>query len=182
MTPCHLSKKAGKNMVSNTFEHLSEDKKLRIEQAVLHEFSTYALAQAQVARIVAEAGIARGAFYKYFDNLTDAYHYVLNSALFEIHKSMPDQPTIDNVETYIESIKRFVLETDKTGYRDLIERHYRYNEGFLGNEPSKMFSGNQGAIHWAITLLYHQTIKDIILDPSTMSERIAQLRLVLSND
>ncbi|UEG67755.1 TetR/AcrR family transcriptional regulator [Weissella hellenica] len=169
-------------MVSNTFEHLADDKQLRIRQALLHEFSTYPLAQAQVARIVADAGIARGAFYKYFSDLTDAYHYVLNIALYEIHKSMPTVPTTDNVETYIESIKRFVQETDKTGYRDLIELHYRYNEGFLGNEPSKMFFGDKSANQWAITLLYHQTIKDIILDPGTISERLAQLRFVLTRN
>jgi hypothetical protein len=95
---------------------------------------------------------------------------------------MPTVPTTDNVETYIESIKRFVQETDKTGYRDLIELHYRYNEGFLGNEPSKMFSGDKSANQWAITLLYHQTIKDIILDPGTISERLAQLRFVLTRN
>ena len=54
-------------MVSETFINLSDEKKQKIAQALLKEFSTYPLAKAQVARIVKDAGIARGAFYKYFE-------------------------------------------------------------------------------------------------------------------
>ena len=59
-------------MVSKTFENLAEEKQLRIRHALLKEFSTYSLAEAQVARIVADSGIARAAFYKYFKDLTDS--------------------------------------------------------------------------------------------------------------
>ncbi|MFP7482488.1 TetR/AcrR family transcriptional regulator, partial [Weissella paramesenteroides] len=45
-------------MVSKTFENLAEEKQLRIRHALLKEFSTYSLAEAQVARIVADSGIA----------------------------------------------------------------------------------------------------------------------------
>lgn len=167
-------------MVSKTFENLAEEKQLRIRHALLKEFSTYSLAEAQVARIVADSGIARGAFYKYFKDLTDAYNYVLGVALYEIHRMIPETPTVDNVETYISTIEAFVLETDKTGYRGLMTQHYRYNEGFLGNEPTKLMVGDNGPEQWAITVLYHQTIRDIILDPDTMTERITQLRTILT--
>ena len=59
-------------MVSETFINLSDEKKQKIEGALLKEFSTYPLAKAQVARIVKDAGIARGAFYKYFGDLKDS--------------------------------------------------------------------------------------------------------------
>ena len=63
-------------MVSETFINLSDEKKQKIEGALLKEFSTYPLAKAQVARIVKDAGIARGAFYKYFGDLKDSYIYL----------------------------------------------------------------------------------------------------------
>ena len=50
-------------MPSSTFEHLSEKKKNTIILALLHEFSKVSLSKAQVAPIVKEAEIARGAFY-----------------------------------------------------------------------------------------------------------------------
>ena len=51
-------------MVSQTFKNLAPLKKERITAALLTEFSTYPLKDAQVARIVKDAQIARGAFYK----------------------------------------------------------------------------------------------------------------------
>ena len=64
-------------MVKKTFINLNSAKKQKIEQVMLDEFSNYDLNQANVARIVKEAGIARGAFYTYFDDLEDAYLYCL---------------------------------------------------------------------------------------------------------
>ncbi len=63
-------------MPSSTFEHLSEKKKNTIILALLHEFSEVSLSKAQVAPIVKDAEIARGAFYKYFSDLTDAYIFL----------------------------------------------------------------------------------------------------------
>ena len=59
-------------MPSQTFLNLKPEKQARIYAALLTEFSAYPLAKAQVARIVKEAQIARGAFYKYFADLNDA--------------------------------------------------------------------------------------------------------------
>ena len=60
-------------MVSTTFKNLAPDKQARIQSGLLNEFSAHPLADAQVARIVQQAQIARGAVYKYFTDLTDAY-------------------------------------------------------------------------------------------------------------
>ena len=49
------------------------------------EFSQHPLAQAQVARIVKQADIARGAFYKYFSDLKDAYQYAFKTVIGRLH-------------------------------------------------------------------------------------------------
>ena len=48
-------------MVLATFQHLDQTKQQRVLAALVTEFSQHPLAQAQVARIVKQADIARGA-------------------------------------------------------------------------------------------------------------------------
>ncbi|KRN21876.1 TetR family transcriptional regulator [Lacticaseibacillus camelliae DSM 22697 = JCM 13995] len=166
-------------MVLPTFEHLDEEKQARIRQALLNEFSHYSLADAQVARIVKDAGIARGAFYKYFTDLTDAYRYLFGIAMREIHQGMPKRPTAGNVDEYIAALRQFIETTSQCEYRDLIQQHFRYNEGYLGETPTRLIPGGD-AKQWAFTVLYHQTVKDIMLAPDTAEARIAQLRIALT--
>ena len=71
-------------MPSSTFFHLNETKQLNIKEALLSEFSHHSLANAQVARIIKTAGIARGTFYKYFPNLLDAYQWLLGVIMGEL--------------------------------------------------------------------------------------------------
>src|SRR5690625_6567905 len=75
-------------MVSETFINLSDEKKQKIVGALLKEFSTYPLAKAQVARIVKDAGIARGAFYKYFGDLKDSYTYLYGLAMKDVYMGL----------------------------------------------------------------------------------------------
>ncbi|MCH5462636.1 TetR/AcrR family transcriptional regulator [Lactobacillus sp. LC28-10] len=166
-------------MVSSTFKNLPAEKQSRIRQALLTEFSQYPLAEAQVARIVKNANIARGAFYKYFEDLTDAYNYEFGIAMIDIHRTMPEQPTADNINAYVDSIRRFISETEERGYRQLVKLHYQYNEGFLGSRPTVIHEDGSGPIQWAMTVLYHQTVRDIVLDPTSMDPRIEQLRTIL---
>lgn len=63
-----------------TFFNLSESKRQKITTSLIAEFSQYPLSQGSVARIVREAEIPRGSFYQYFDDLEDAYFYVLGLA------------------------------------------------------------------------------------------------------
>ena len=75
-------------MVKQTFKNLPSAKRRRIEAVLLEEFSTYPLADAKVSHIVKNANIARGAFYKYFDDLIDAYVYMYHIAIEDIHARM----------------------------------------------------------------------------------------------
>jgi AcrR family transcriptional regulator len=163
-------------MVLPTFEHLPEAKQARVTAALLAEFSHYPLAQAQVARIVTAADIARGAFYKYFQDLTDAYQYVFQQAMREIHSQLPQRPTTHNTAVYIDAIRQFVGAADACGYQALIVMHYRYNEGFLGVQPSRIAPPKT----WAFTTLYHQTLRDVLLAPDTLDARLAQLEAALA--
>lgn len=88
MTSRHLCWKRENKMVKQTFKNLPSAKRRRIEAVLLEEFSTYPLADAKVSHIVKNANIARGAFYKYFDDLIDAYVYMYHIAIEDIHARM----------------------------------------------------------------------------------------------
>ncbi|WP_288531743.1 TetR/AcrR family transcriptional regulator [uncultured Secundilactobacillus sp.] len=168
-------------MVRSTFSNLSGKKQDRIRQALLMEFSEYALVKAQVARIVETAGISRGAFYTYFADLTDAYQYLLETTLQEIHMAVPMEGPVVAPDQYIEKIRLFFTQVANLNYLNFFQMHYRFNVGVLGAKPSKLVQADYGPARWAIMTLYHQTIQDCILDPNRLEERLTQLQKVLED-
>lgn len=67
-------------MPTQTFFNLPEEKKNRIIRAAIQEFAAYSFDQASIAHIIESAGIPRGSFYQYFENLKDIYKYIINLA------------------------------------------------------------------------------------------------------
>ncbi len=64
-------------MPKETFFNLPEDKRQRIIDLALAEFAHNDYDTASISRIVAQAGIAKGSFYQYFENKEDLYTYLL---------------------------------------------------------------------------------------------------------
>ena len=65
-------------MPKDTFFHLKEEKREKIEKALINEFSKGSLEKASISNIVAEAKIPRGSFYQYFEYKEDAIKYVVH--------------------------------------------------------------------------------------------------------
>ena len=68
-------------MPKQTFYNLKEEKREKIEQALLKEFSNNTFGGASISNIIAEAQIPRGSFYQYFENKEDAVEYIINKYL-----------------------------------------------------------------------------------------------------
>ena len=68
-------------MPKQTFYNLKEEKREKIEQALLKEFSNNTFERASISNIIAEAQIPRGSFYQYFENKDDAVEYIINKYL-----------------------------------------------------------------------------------------------------
>jgi len=64
-------------MPKTTFYNLSAARRARIETAAINEFAENGLKSAVLNNIVANAGIAKGSFYQYFENIEDLYQHVL---------------------------------------------------------------------------------------------------------
>ena len=67
-------------MPTQTFFNLPDEKRERIIDVAIREFATYSFDQSSIARIIENAGIPRGSFYQYFENLKDLYKYIFDLA------------------------------------------------------------------------------------------------------
>ena len=64
-------------MPTQTFANLPAEKRIRIIKAAKEEFSQYSFYDASINRIIKEAQIPRGSFYRYFENKEDLFLYLL---------------------------------------------------------------------------------------------------------
>lgn len=58
-------------MIKKTFYNLPEEKRQRIINAIMKEFSSSATEKVSINRIIKAANISRGSFYQYFDDKVD---------------------------------------------------------------------------------------------------------------
>ena len=63
-------------MPKDTFFNLPEEKRERIIEAAIDEFSAYPFHQARVTAIAEQAGIATGSCYQYFEDKKDLFKYL----------------------------------------------------------------------------------------------------------
>ncbi|MBS4022698.1 MAG: TetR/AcrR family transcriptional regulator [Dethiobacter sp.] len=64
-------------MPTETFNNLSEEKKQKIFEGAVQEFSVRRFSEASINQIVKTAGISRGSFYQYFSGKEDIYLYMM---------------------------------------------------------------------------------------------------------
>jgi AcrR family transcriptional regulator len=82
-------------MVKQTFLNLSVEKQKRVLDSAKREFSRASLKDASVANIIKDAGIPRGSFYQYFEDLEDIFYYIL-----EVHSKEIKQRLTSNLIHY----------------------------------------------------------------------------------
>ena len=100
-------------MPKQTFFNLPEEKRQHLIEVAQKEFSQVPLVKASVANIIKMAGIPRGSFYQYFENLEDLYNYLLEK---ETHKRKDDFISLlkehngDIIETVTVMYHQFLIE------------------------------------------------------------------------
>lgn len=176
-------------MVSATFSNLKPEKRQFLKETLIEEFSEYSLDQAQVARIVKKAGISRGSFYTYFDDLYDAYAWSLQEVLISVHHMHtrdPFQGTID-----------FINDLPNNPYYDFLDKYFQVNEVILRAHNPELFnhyphtlpflndaSTNQDVTNWLAMVSTHRLTQerfaypennDVILETLTqLSQRLSE--------
>lgn len=164
-------------MVKATFKNLPSAKRERIEKALLEEFSTYPLADAKVSHIVKKADIARGAFYKYFDDLTDAYVYMYHIAIDTIHANMSPNEKFDPDHFY-DRVTKFIDKTQNSKYEPMMKLHMSQNE-YLIPDNFKIYSRqllNMSPQLWSAMVLSHEVINLCLSDPENQEKNLARYK------
>lgn len=75
-------------MAKQTFLNLNEEKRKVVEESLKKEFSRVPLKDALVSNIVKCAKIPRGSFYQYFNDIDDAFYYVIGQYSKDIKKTL----------------------------------------------------------------------------------------------
>ncbi len=72
-------------MPKSTFNNLPQERQKEILAACKAEFTEQTFDKASVAGVIERLDVARGTFYKYFDNLEECYFYLLSRETTEMH-------------------------------------------------------------------------------------------------
>lgn len=108
-------------MPKSTFYNLSDEKKGRIFNAALQEFSTRSFSEASLNQIIKNADIPKGSFYQYFDNKEDIYLYMIEVILKEKTEILSHVKGMDPDADVFETI---IQRTKESFYLDKIRPEY----------------------------------------------------------
>lgn len=95
-------------MPHDTFLNLSIEKRQSIDTILLNTFYDQPVSQVKVAEIVSQMKMSRGAFYKYFEDLEDAYTYIINKYAIAIHQDIIQYIQEDRSQFFI-GIEKYLI-------------------------------------------------------------------------
>lgn len=106
-------------MPKATFFNLKEEKRLKIENAPVKEFSRGTLEEASISNIVQEAGIPRGSFYQYFEDKEDAIKFIIQKFIDIEH---------ENINNFLKQTNGNIFETAIKIYDYMVQQSLEHNE------------------------------------------------------
>jgi TetR/AcrR family transcriptional regulator len=157
-------------MPKQTFFNLPEDKRNAILDLAIEEFAENDYKNASISRIVAQAGIAKGSFYQYFEDKQDLYLYLIDLSAQEktrlFAEKQPPEAGMD-VFSYIRWLLRTGLDFEFSNPR-LAQIGYRavYGDAPLPTETRAVIAA--GAMHYFRQLVQQgveQGVIDAEIDP-----------------
>lgn len=101
-------------MPSKTFFNLKEEKKERIEKALIHEFGKGSFEQASITNIVKDANIPRGSFYQYFEDKKDAVSYLIEKFILLDYEQMKQSLIETKGNLFETALKIYDYRTNET--------------------------------------------------------------------
>ncbi len=107
------------------FDRADPDKKKRVLEAGMDQFSTYGFKQANINVIAKEAGISIGLMYKYFETKEDLFMTVLDAAIDSLEATLSD--AINGQYHMTERAELLIRTIQKTAREDS-RLHKLYNE------------------------------------------------------
>ena len=90
------------------FQKLSHEKQQVLLDAAREEFAARGFDKASLNRIIAAAGVSKGAMYYYFSDKADLFATVVEDAMADIAEAVGDLPTFDDVPGYWSAIRQYL--------------------------------------------------------------------------
>ena len=75
-------------MPKSTFLKLKSEKREKIENAIIEEFTKNSFEQLSISNIIQKAQIPRGSFYQYFEDKRDAIQYIIQKFVIREHEKV----------------------------------------------------------------------------------------------
>src|SRR5690606_28969122 len=129
-------------MPKETFYNLKDEKKQRIFEAAVHEFSSRKFSEASLNQIVKAAKISWGSFYQYFDGKEDIYLYVLK----EISRdkwAVPKQAGVEDMDAdFFDTIREKIVALFELGKRNPDYAHIALLQEMDDNEFIRKLRGD----------------------------------------
>jgi len=121
-------------MPKQTFFNLPQEKRQKIEQAALDEFSEYGFDNSNMNRIVAQSQIAKGSFYQYFDDKKDLYLHLIDALV--TRKVSLFEPFLDEYKQ--NSFTKNLREMFRNGleFADSDPKYYRLSQDSAYKNPA----------------------------------------------
>ena len=117
-------------MPKKTYYNLSKDKKDRIFNAGVLEFSYHDLFDASVNRIVRIANVSKGSFYQYFEDKNEFYWYIVMEIILGDDRKY-EQFLVDNKGDLFKAEELLFLHIlqlfDTVKYKNLVANAYKTN-------------------------------------------------------
>jgi AcrR family transcriptional regulator len=134
-------------MPKQTFFNLPDDKREQILDVIIDEFAENDYANVSISRIVANAGIAKGSFYQYFEGKDDLYGYLFDLiAKAKAEMFSLDQPDPKHIGIF--AYMRWILENSvqfEVEYPRFAKIGYRMLNG--GEHENVMFARARAQAH-----------------------------------
>ncbi|MDT2758581.1 TetR/AcrR family transcriptional regulator [Enterococcus xiangfangensis] len=128
-------------MPKKTFQNLPKARQAEIRDLLLTIFYEKPVSQVKVSEIVEALQMSRGIFYKYFEDLNDAYDYLIHFYAGQIHGEII-QYMIEQEDDFFQGIESFLLL-----YVDLTQEDPRYRQLVLLSQNSHLFSYRSATEH-----------------------------------
>ena len=125
-------------MPKETFFNLNPEKRRKIEEAILEEFSKTPIEKASISNIITNANIPRGSFYQYFEDKEDAIKYIIENFIeteqktrCEIMKSTHGNIFDASLSIFDHIIERAMIPEKFKLYKNIFSELRRNNTNFF---------------------------------------------------
>jgi len=124
-------------MPKETFFRIKSERRERILNAAIHEFSEHGYSDASVNRILSEANIAAGSFYQYFEDLKDLFYHITFVMVTEKNRYMQDAVK----ELVNPDLETFIRALYKGGIKFSVEneRYVKIGNHFMRMQHSEIY-------------------------------------------